>query len=149
VKIAIGSDHAGYELKEHVKHLLEAKGHVIVDVGTTSEESVDYSDFGLKAAQLVSTGSVDKGVLLCGTGVGMSVAANKVKGIRASLCQDLYTALQSRKHLDANVLVLGARVVGKGLAEEIVKTWLETPFEGGRHEKRVEKIKEWEKEHLK
>jgi ribose 5-phosphate isomerase B len=149
VKVAIGSDHAGYELKEYVKHILEEKGYTLIDAGTNSEASVDYSDFGFKAAQLVSEGLADKGVLICGTGMGMSVVANKVKGIRASLAQDLYTAIQSRKHLDANILALGARVIGKGLAEEIVKAWFETDFEGGRHEGRVEKIKKWEEEHLK
>jgi ribose 5-phosphate isomerase B len=149
VKVAIGSDHAGYELKEYVKHILEEKGYNLIDVGTNSGESVDYSDFGFKVAELVSENSVDRGVLVCGTGMGMSVVANKVKGVRASLAQDLYTAVQSRKHLDANVLALGARVIGKGLAEEIVKVWLETDFEGGRHGKRVEKIKVWEEEHLK
>jgi ribose 5-phosphate isomerase B len=149
VKVAIGSDHAGYELKEYIKHILEGKGYDLIDAGTNSGESVDYSDFGLKVAQLVSENSVDRGVLVCGTGMGMSVVANKVKGVRASLAQDLYIAIQSRKHLDANVLVLGARVIGKGLAEEIVKVWFETDFEGGRHGKRVEKIRVWEEEHLK
>lgn len=149
MKIAIGSDHAGYELKEHIKRMLEEKDHILIDVGTNSEDSVDYADFGFKAARVVSEGLADKGVLICGTGIGMSVVANKVKGIRASLVHDLYTAIQSRKHLDANILVLGARVIGEGLAEEIVRTWFETPFEGGRHERRVDKIKEWEKEHLK
>jgi ribose 5-phosphate isomerase B len=148
VKVAIGSDHAGYELKEYVKHILEGKGYNLIDAGTNSGESVDYSDFGFKVAQLVSENSVDRGVLMCGTGMGMSVVANKVKGVRASLVQDLYSAIQSRKHLDANVLVLGARVIGKGLAEEIVKVWFETDFEGGRHGKRVEKIRAWEEEHL-
>jgi ribose 5-phosphate isomerase B len=149
VKIAIGSDHAGFELKEHIRRLLEGRGYALIDAGTNSEASVDYSDFGLKVAQLVSEGSADKGVLICGTGMGMSVVANKVKGIRASLAQDIYTAIQSRKHLDSNILVLGARVIGQGLAEEIVKAWFETDFEGGRHEGRVAKIKAWEQEHLK
>ncbi len=149
MKIAIGSDHAGFELKEHIRRLLERKGYTLIDAGTNSEASVDYSDFGLKVAQLVSEGSADKGVLICGTGMGMSVVSNKVKGIRAALAQDLYTAIQSRKHLDSNILVLGARVIGKGLAEEIVKAWFETDFEGGRHEVRVAKIKAWEQEHLK
>ena len=149
MKVAIGSDHAGYELKEFIKRTLEGKGYILIDAGTKTEESVDYSDYAFKTAQLVADGVADRGVLICGTGVGMSIAANKVKGIRASLAQDLYTAIQSRKHLDANVLVLGARVIGKGLAEEIVKAWFETPFEGGRHKARVEKIRKWEEEHLK
>ena len=148
MKVAIGSDHAGYELKEYVKGVLEKSGYDLVDVGCESEASVDYTDFAFKAALLVSEGVADRGVLVCGTGMGMCAAANKVKGVRAALAQDLYTAIQSRKHLDANVLVLGGRVIGKGLAEEIVKTWFQTEFEGGRHERRVEKIKAWEREHL-
>ncbi len=144
MKIAIGSDHAGFELKEYVKGILLERHETVTDVGTNSTESVDYADFGLKAAELVSRGEVDKAVLVCGTGEGMSIVANKVKGIRASLVFDLYTAIQARRHLDANVLVLGGRVTGKGLAEEIVKTWLDTPFEGGRHQKRIDKITAWE-----
>lgn len=144
MKIAVGSDHAGFELKEYVKEILDERRDTVIDVGTDSTESVDYADFGLKAAQLVSRGDVERGILVCGTGMGMSVIANKVKGVRASVVFDLYTAMQSRRHLDANVLVLGGRVTGKGLAEEIVKTWLDTPFEGGRHQKRIDKIKAWE-----
>ncbi|MCX5812184.1 MAG: ribose 5-phosphate isomerase B [Proteobacteria bacterium] len=149
MKIALASDHAGFELKEYIKGIIEKAGYSFVDLGTHTEDSVDYSDFGFKAAELVSTGEADKGILICGTGMGMNIVANKVKGIRASLVQDLYTAIQSRKHLDANVLVLGARVIGKGMAEEIVKVWLGTSFEGGRHERRVKKIKQWEEKHLK
>ena len=148
MKVAIGSDHAGYELKEYLKNILKLTDHDTVDVGTDTETSVDYPDFGLKVAGLVSSGEADRGVLVCGTGVGMSVVANKVKGVRAVLAQDLYTAIQSRKHLDTNVLVLGGRVIGKGLAEEIVRVWFNTPFEGGRHSKRIEKISEWEDKHL-
>jgi RpiB/LacA/LacB family sugar-phosphate isomerase len=118
-------------------------------VGAESPVSVDYPDFGIKAASLVARGEVDRGVLICGTGVGMSIIANKVKGIRASLIYDLYTAIQSRKHLDANILVLGGRVTGKDLAAEIVRAWLDTPFEGGRHQKRIEKIERYEKDYLK
>ena len=149
MKIAIGSDHAGFELKEHIKRVLTAKGYALIDAGTDTNNSVDYSDFGFKVARLVSDGEVDKGILICGTGVGMSITANKVRGIRASLAFDLYTAMQSRKHIDANILVLGARVTGQGLAEEIVNVWLNTPFEGGRHEKRIEKIIQYEVKHLK
>jgi ribose 5-phosphate isomerase B len=149
LKLAIGSDHAGFELKEYIKRVLTAKGYTLVDAGTDTTNSVDYSDFGFKVAHLVSGGEVDRGILICGTGVGMSITANKVKGIRASLAFDLYTAMQSRKHLDANILVLGARVTGQGLAEEIVNVWLNTLFEGGRHEKRIEKIMQYEAEHLK
>ena len=149
MRIAIGSDHAGFELKEYIKRELSSKGYVIIDSGTDTNKPVDYSDFGFKVTNLVSDGEVDKGILICGTGVGMSITANKVKGIRAALIFDLYTAMQSRKHNDANILVLGARVTGQGLAEEIVDVWLNTSFEGGRHEKRVEKIIQYEAEHLK
>jgi ribose 5-phosphate isomerase B len=149
LRIAIGSDHAGFELKEYIKRELSSKGYVIIDSGTDTNKSVDYSDFGFKVANLVSDGEADKGILICGTGVGMSITANKVKGIRAALIFDLYTAMQSRKHNDANILVLGARVTGQGLAEEIVNVWLNTSFEGGRHEKRVKKIIQYEAEHLK
>lgn len=148
-KIALGSDHAGYELKEHIKNVLFDAGYDVSDFGTDSEVSVDYPYFGFEVAKAVSEKRADAGILICGTGIGMSIVANKVKGIRASLVSDLFTAVQSRKHTDANVLVLGGRVIGKGLAEEIVKAWLSTPFEGGRHEKRLERIIEWEKEHLK
>jgi len=144
MKIAVGSDHAGFELKEYIKKILTERGDTVIDVGTDSMESVDYADFGFKVAQLVSRREVEKGILVCGTGMGMSVVANKVKGIRASVVFDLYTAIQSRRHLDANVLVLGGRVTGKGLAEEIAKTWLDTPFDGGRHQKRIDKITAWE-----
>lgn len=149
MRLAIGSDHAGFELKAYIKRVLATKGYTLIDAGTDTNNSVDYSDFGFKVANLVSGGEVDRGILICGTGVGMSIVANKVKGIRASLAFDLYTAMQSRKHIDANILVLGARVTGQGLAEEIVDVWLNTPFEGGRHEKRVEKIMQYEAEHLK
>jgi len=119
MKIAIGSDHAGFELKEQIKNILLERHTTITDVGTTTEESVDYPDFGLKVAELVSGEKWKKGILICGTGVGMSIVANKVKGVRAALAFDLYTAIQSRRHLDANILVLGGRVTGKGLAEEM------------------------------
>lgn len=148
MKIAIGSDHAGFELKEYVKGILLERHETVTDVGTNSTESVDYADFGLKVAELVSQGEVEKGILVCGTGIGMSIIANKVKGVRASLISDLYTAIQSRRHLDANILVLGGRVTGKGLAEEIVKAWLDTPFEGGRHQKRIDKINAWENSYM-
>jgi ribose 5-phosphate isomerase B len=148
LKVAIGSDHAGYALKEVVKKVLEDRNDTVVDAGTNTENSVDYPDFGIEVARLVSEGKVEKGILICGTGIGMSITANKVKGIRAALVFDLYTAIQSRKHLDANILVLGGRITGKGLAEEIVRAWLDTPFEGGRHQKRIDKISDWEKGHL-
>ncbi len=148
MKIAIGSDHAGFELKEYVKRILSERQETVTDVGTNGPESVDYSDFGIKVAELVSRGEAERGILICGTGIGMSVVANKVKGIRASLVSDLYTAIQSRRHLDANVLVLGGRVTGNGLAEEIVRAWLDTPFEGGRHQKRIDKITAWENSYM-
>ncbi len=143
MKIAIGSDHAGFDLKEQVKGSL-AGLHEVTDVGTDSTDSVDYPDFALSVARLVAEGQVERGILLCGTGIGMSVAANKVKGIRAALAFDLYTAMQARRHLDANILVLGAGVTGRALALEIVAKWLETPFEGGRHARRIEKIRRLE-----
>ncbi len=145
MKIALGADHAGFELKEYIKKMLLEKNIHVIDAGTKEETPVDYPDFALKVALLVSSKEVDRGILVCGTGIGMSIVANKVKGIRASLVQDIYTAIQSRKHIDANVLALGGRITGKGLAEEIVRVWLETPFEGGRHQRRIEKINEWEK----
>jgi ribose 5-phosphate isomerase B len=143
MKIAIGSDHAGYELKEYLKGSLPQE-HEFIDVGTGSTDSVDYPDYAVKVAKLVTGGTVDRGILLCGTGIGMSVSANKVKGIRAALAFDLYTAMQSRRHVDANILVMGAHVTGKGLALEIARAWIDTPFEGGRHGRRIEKLKRLE-----
>ena len=143
MRIAIGSDHAGYELKAYLGQMLAGQ-HDVVDIGTDGPDSVDYPDYAAKVARLVAAGEVERGILVCGTGVGMSVAANKVCGIRAALAFDLYTAMQSRRHVDANVLVLGALVTGKGLAAEIARVWLETPFEGGRHERRIEKIRRLE-----
>ncbi|HEX2965295.1 MAG TPA: ribose 5-phosphate isomerase B, partial [Syntrophorhabdaceae bacterium] len=128
--------------------VLAGRNEQVNDVGTHGTESVDYADYGFRVAQLVSTGEADKGILVCGTGEGMNIVANKVKGVRAALVFDLYTAAQSRRHLDANVLVLGGRITGKGLAEEIVKIWLDTPFEGGRHQKRIDKIAAWEESNM-
>ena len=146
MRIAIGSDHAGFELKTYLREILDREKHAVVDVGTGSEDSVDYADFGIKVARLVSGGQAERGILICGTGIGMSITANKIRGVRAALVQDLFTAIQSRRHVDANVLVLGGRVVGKGLAEEILKSWLNEPFEGGRHARRIEKISKLEEE---
>jgi ribose 5-phosphate isomerase B len=140
-KIAIGSDHAGFGLKEEVLGLLKGRDIDIVDCGTNSVESVDYPDFGARVSELVSSGEVDRGILICGTGLGMSMVANKYPKVRAALCNDLFSAKMSRLHNDANVLVLGGRVIGKDLAAEIVKVWLTTPFEGERHLKRLQKIK--------
>ena len=140
-KIAIGSDHAGFGLKEEVLGLLKGRNIDIVDCGTNSVESVDYPDFGARVSELVSSGEVDRGILICGTGLGMSMVANKYPKVRAALCNDLFSAKMSRMHNDANILVLGGRVIGKDLAAEIVKVWLATPFEGDRHLKRLQKIK--------
>lgn len=140
VTIAIGSDHAGFELKEHLKRFLESKGFKVEDCGAYDEHRADYPDFARKVAEAVASGKVDNGLLMCGTGIGMSMAANKVQGIRAALCHDSYTARMAREHNDANILVIGGRLIGKALAEEIVTIFLETPFAGGRHARRVSKI---------
>ena len=146
MKIAIGSDHAGYQLKEEIKSLLEEKGLFYQDMGTDSEESVDYPDFAEKVAKGVAENNFDKGILICGTGIGMSIAANKVNGVRAALCHNVFSAKATRNHNDSNVLTMGSRVVAKGLAREIVKAWLGEEFDGGRHQRRVDKINDIEKE---
>ena len=138
--LAIGCDHGGFELKEEILSVLQELNIEFIDYGTDSLKSVDFPDFGEKVSQAVSTGKNERGILICGTGIGMSIVANKFPKIRASLCNDLYTAKMSRFHNDANILVLGGRVVGKGLAKEIVKVWLSTPFEGERHCVRLDKI---------
>jgi ribose 5-phosphate isomerase B len=138
--IAIGCDHAGVELKQEVISLLEDMGIKCDDYGTDGSASVDYPDFGERVSISVSTGRIERGILICGTGIGMSIVANKFPGVRASLCNELFGARMSRLHNDANILVLGGRVVGKDLAKEIVKTWISTPFEGARHARRLEKI---------
>lgn len=140
MKISLGCDHGGYDLKEIIKKHLESKKIEVVDVGTYSIDSVDYPDYGSKAAELVANKEVDKGIVICTTGIGISIAANKVKGIRCALCTNAYMAKMTRLHNDANMLALGAGIVGKNLAIDIVDTWLDTDFEGGRHTKRVEKI---------
>jgi ribose 5-phosphate isomerase B len=145
-KIAIGSDHAGFGLKEDVLGLLKGLDAEIIDCGTNSPESVDYPDFGARVSELVSSGEVERGILICGTGLGMSMVANKYPHVRAALCNDLFSAKMSRMHNDANILVLGGRVIGKDLAAEILKVWLNTPFEGGRHLKRLQKINVIEEE---
>ena len=139
--IVIGSDHAGLEMKNEVISVLATLGCEYADYGTTSAQSVDYPDFGEKVADAVSTGKADKGILICGTGIGMSIVANKFPNVRAALCNDLFSARMSRLHNDANILVLGGRIIGKDLAKEIVQTWMTTPFEGGRHSNRLEKIR--------
>jgi len=140
MKIAIGCDHAGLELKNEIIKLLSGLGIDCIDYGTNTPESVDYPDFGEKVSEAVSSGEIERGILICGTGIGMSIVANKFPGIRASLCNDLFTAQMSRRHNDANVLVIGGRIVGKDLAKEIVKTWVNTPFDGSRHVNRLKKI---------
>lgn len=145
MKIVIGSDHAGFALKEEVKSHLQAKGWEVIDCGTDSEESVDYPDFAAKVAQSICDGICEKGILICGTGIGISIAANKFPGIRAAVCHDLFTAQASREHNDANILAFGARVIDASLALQMVDVWLETPFSGGRHQRRVDKISALEK----
>lgn len=140
MKIAIGSDHGGFELKEELKKHLEDKGIEVKDFGTYSEESVDYPDFGKKVSEAVAAGEYDRGIVVCGTGIGISIACNKVKGIRCALCSDTYSAKMASMHNNANVIALGGRVVGKDLAKEIVDSYLKAEFEGGRHERRVNKI---------
>jgi ribose 5-phosphate isomerase B len=145
MKIAIGTDHAGFEFKEGMKKFLKSQGHKVLDLGTHSLKRCDYPDYALKVARAVVEKKVAQGVLVCGAGIGMSVAANKVPGIRAALCHDLYTARMSRAHNNANILVLPARIVAPTLGEEIAKVYLSTRFEGGRHRGRLEKIRQIEK----
>lgn len=145
MRVAIGADHGGYRLKEDIKGLLEDLGVDYKDFGTHSIESVDYPDVALPVAQSVADGLFDRGILICGTGIGIGIAANKVKGIRAALVHDTFSAHASREHNDANILTMGERVIGPGLARDIVTIWLATDFEGGRHERRVEKIMAIEK----
>jgi len=148
--IAIGSDHAGYSLKVEIVKYLKENGYEVKDFGThDGDKSVDYPDYGLAVAEAVKNGECEKGIIVCGTGIGISISANKVSGIRAAVCTDSYMAKMSREHNDANVLALGSRVVGVGLALDIVETWLKTEFLGGRHKTRVDKISEIEKKHSK
>lgn len=136
--IIIGCDHAAYELKDKIVNFLEKKGINVKDIGTFSKDSVNYPDYADQVAKSVEKKECDRGILLCGTGLGMSMAANRHKGIRAALCNDIFSAKMSRLHNNSNVLVMGGRVVGDILAMEIVDTWLETEFEGGRHQKRLD-----------
>ena len=138
--VAMGSDHAGYRLKLDLGEFLKEEGHEVQDLGTHSEEPVDYPPFCAKVGRAVANGSADRGIVLGGSGQGEQIAANKVDGVRAALCNDLYTARMSRQHNDANVLAIGARIVAAPLAREILQLWLETPFEGGRHVPRLEQI---------
>jgi ribose 5-phosphate isomerase B len=142
--IAIGSDHAGFALKAHLVAVLTAAGHDVADLGTHDEESVDYPPICADVARRVVAGEADRGIVLGGSGQGEQIAANKVHGARAALCNDLYTARMSREHNDANVLAMGGRIVAPGLAEEILSVWLDTPFEGGRHQRRLDQIRDIE-----
>jgi ribose 5-phosphate isomerase B len=140
MRIAVGGDHAGFPLKEELKSFLETEGHQVIDVGTDSTEPVDYPAFCAAVARSVADGRAERGIVLGGSGQGEQIVANKIDGIRASLCHDLYTARLAREHNDANVLGLGARVIAPPYAKEIVRLWLATPFEGGRHVTRIEQI---------
>ena len=145
MRVAIGADHAGFLLKEHLKQTLEQLGHSVEDHGTTSEASVDYPPICVAVGRAVASGRADRGIVLGGSGQGEQMAANKVRGIRAALCNDLFTARLSREHNDANVLSMGGRIVAFGLADEILELWLATPFSGGRHQRRIDQIAEAER----
>ena len=138
--VIIGSDHAAFALKETLKHYVEQKNIAVTDVGPHSADAVDYPDYAFLVAGAVSSGKYERGILLCSTGLGMSMAANKFPHIRAALCNDLFSAIMSRRHNNANILVMGGRVIGDVLAKEIVSAWMETPFEGGRHQRRIDKF---------
>ncbi|MBH0230583.1 ribose 5-phosphate isomerase B [Halobacillus yeomjeoni] len=144
MKVILASDHGGVNLREEVADVLSELGIEFEDIGCNCEGSVDYSDYAFPAAERVADGEFDKGILICGTGIGMSISANKVSGIRAALVHDLFTAKVTREHNDSNILCMGERVIGPGLAKEIARTWVSTEFEGGRHERRVNKIAEYE-----
>jgi ribose 5-phosphate isomerase B len=146
VRVAIGSDHAGFRLKEALARHLKELGHDALDLGTDSEEPTDYPQICAAVGRAVRDGRADRGVVLGGSGQGEQIAANKIRGVRAALCHDLYTARMSRKHNDANVLSMGARVVAPGLAREILEAWLDAAFQGGRHERRVRQIEDIERE---
>jgi len=146
--IAIGSDHAGYNLKKIIINYLQENNYEVKDVGTYGTESADYPDYGLAVAEAVRSGECDKGIIICGTGIGISIAANKVPGIRAALCTNSLMAKLSRQHNDANILALGERIIGTELALDIVDTWIKTEFLDGRHERRVKKISDIEQKYI-
>ncbi|MFC4183781.1 ribose 5-phosphate isomerase B [Saccharococcus thermophilus] len=148
MKVAIASDHGGIHIREEIKKLMDEMGIEYIDLGCECETSVDYPDYAIPVAEKVANGEVDRGILICGTGIGMTIAANKVKGIRCALCHDVYSARLTRQHNDSNILAMGERVIGPGLAREIAKVWLTTEFEGGCHARRVEKITQYENKHL-
>ncbi len=144
MKVAIGSDHGGINIRNEIKNLLEELKIEYIDLGCECTESVDYPDFAIPVAEKVANGEVDRGILVCGTGIGMSIAANKVKGIRCALVHDMFSAKATREHNDSNILAMGERVIGPGLAREIAKIWLTTNYEGGRHKTRVDKVMAYE-----
>ena len=146
MKIAVGSDHRGFEVKRRIITVLQQMGHEVIDVGPPRRESVDYPDYAFQVAMAVGEGRAQRGVLVCGTGIGMCIAANKVKGVRAAPCHDSITAEMSRRHNDANVLCLSADLLGEELIERMLRIWLETEFESGRHARRVEKITRFEQQ---
>ena len=145
--IAVGSDHGGYALKQHILRYLKENGFEYKDYGCFSEQSVDYPDFALPVAEAVASGEAERGIVICGTGIGVSIAANKVPGVRAALCHDCFSAKATREHNDSNVLAMGERVIGPGLALEIADIWLHTPYAGGRHQARIDKITAIEKKY--
>lgn len=144
MKVALGSDHGGFNLKQEIKQLLDEMKIEYEDVGCHDDSSVDYPDFAIPVAEKVANGEFERGIVICGTGIGVSISANKVKGIRCALVHDVFSAKATRQHNDSNVLAMGERVIGPGLAREIVKTWLQEDYEGGRHDRRVSKITEYE-----
>lgn len=144
MRIGIGNDHSGLQMKQEIAGFLQEKGHEVIDYGTDKSERCDYPIYGEKVGRAVAAGDVDRGILICGTGLGISLAANKIRGIRAVVCSESCTARLSRQHNDANVLAFGARIVGIEMAKMIVETWLDTEFEGGRHKRRVDMIAEIE-----
>ena len=142
--IAIASDHGGFSLKVDIVSFLNELGYEVNDMGPKNQNSVDYPDYGIRIAQAVTQNTDSRGIVICGTGIGMSIVVNRFPGIRGTLCSDLYTAKLCRGHNDSNILIMGGRVVGHGLAREIVKVWLSTPFDGGRHQKRLDKINQFD-----
>ena len=144
MSIAIASDHGGYALKQEIIKYFDKNNISYADLGTYSTESVDYPDIAIACAEAVARGEYERGIIICGTGIGVCIAANKVKGIRAALCHDTFSARMSRQHNNANILTMGGRVIGPSLAVEIVKTWLSSDFEGDRHARRIDKISEYE-----
>jgi len=145
LKIALGSDHRGYLLKERLKKMLKKMGHETVDIGTNGTDAADYPDFGIPVAEKTAGGETDRGIVVCGSGIGMSIAANKVRGARAAFCRTVEEARMTRQHNDSNVLALSERSFDDPQLEELVRAWLETPFDGGRHKIRIDKISEYEK----